>query len=91
MGGRVFRGLTLVVGGGYNLGPPCDNGADGDFPFLGGAAGLLQGQAHHGEVCVARDPRDVLVFKVSVHAADNNLEKYGATPQSSRFVFSEHG
>ena len=89
MGGRVVCGLALVVGGGYDLAPPRDNGTDGDFPFLGGAAGLLQGQAHHGEVRVARGLRDILMFKVSIHAADNNLVKYGATPRSSRFVFLE--
>jgi hypothetical protein len=60
--GGVTQGNDLGMGGGVTIGEIAiaaaandliledDNGADRDLPAVGGAAGLLKGEAHEGRV-----------------------------------------
>jgi hypothetical protein len=50
VGGRIPRGLALVVSRGDHLLSAGNYCADGDFSFFGGSLSLLKGKAHQVQV-----------------------------------------
>ena len=46
VGGRVFRGLAFIVGGGQYLLSFSDHGADGNLPLFSSTCSLFEGAAH---------------------------------------------
>lgn len=76
MRGRVVRRLALVRGGGYDLLPSGNEGADRNLTPLRGIAGGIEGPGHEGEVDFMRR----LVFKVWRHQPIITIRDAGDGP-----------